>query len=318
MSDTPAKRTATRKVAATATAKQAKPKEAPAAPKEDNLNPDAPKEAPAKAAPKRALPFVIKSTKASQDWLKMLVYGNYGTGKTTLAASAQDVPGMGDVIFIDAESGSMSLSDRDDIDSINITNYSQFARVYEYLRLHCRARDADDVNALVKLESTYKGIQVSPKNVKRYRTVVIDSITEVQKYCMYQLLNMEVGDYELDMEPQAAQFAEWGKAAEMIRLLVRSFRNLPMHVIIVAAEQSTEDETKRQLKSPALPGKLSKEIQGFLDVVAYLYAASTDQGMRRRLYLEPGKTFDAKSRAQWIKEAYIDEPTMSLVMQRGN
>lgn len=275
---------------------------------------EAPKPAP------RKTPFVINSVKRKDRRLNGLFYGDFGVGKTTLAASAADVPSMCDVLYIDAEAGDMSLEERDNVDVIQISTYNQFARVYEFLRLHCKARDAGDLEGLSKLETHYKGLKDPvPKNkVKKYQTVVIDSITEVQKYCMYMLLGIEVGSFELDMEPQAAQFAEWGKAAEMIRLLVRSFRDLPMHVIFVAAENTTEDEAKRQLKTPALPGKLSKEIQGFLDVVGYLYAASTDQGMRRRLFLEPGKTWNAKNRAQWIKRPYIDDPTMELLMEQGD
>lgn len=293
----------------------------PEAPKEAGARPvEADSRAAIQAPPparKKPLPFKIQSARETPRWLKMLIYGNYGTGKTTLAATAQDVVDMQDVLFIDAEAGGMSLAERPDIDSITITSYAQFARVFEYLRLHVRARDNNDLETLARLESVYKEVEVKPKNVKKYRTVVIDSITEVHKYCMYQVLGMEVGDYALDLEPAAAEWKDWGKGAEMIRLLVRSFRNLPMHVIVVASENTTEDETKRQLKSPGLSGKLSKEIQGLLDVVGYLYAAPTETGLRRRLFLEPGKTFDAKSRAQWIKVPHIDEPTMSLIMSGG-
>jgi len=261
--------------------------------------------------------FTITSTRREQRRMRALFYGNYGVGKTTLAASAQDVPSMKDVLYIDAESGDMSLSDQN-IDAITISSYSQFARVYEFLRLHCKARDSNDLEALAKLERHFKGLEdpVPLDKVKKYQTVVIDSITEVQKYCMYQLLGINLGEHELDMEPQAAQFAEWGKAAEMIRLLVRSFRNLPMHIIIVAAEQTTEDETKRQIKTPALPGKLAKEIQGFLDVVGYLVAGrvADEGGLKRRLWLEPGKTFDAKSRIQWLSVPFVDEPSMAKLM----
>ncbi|MCA1799956.1 MAG: ATP-binding protein [Actinobacteria bacterium] len=274
---------------------------------------------PPKPPPRpKPLAFQIRSTKRPQRWFKGLFYGNYGTGKTTLASTAQDVPEMRDVLFIDAEAGDTSLSHRDDIDTITIANYGQFARVFEFLRLHCKARDEGDLATLGKLEAHFKGLDapVPPKEVRKYNTVVIDSITEVQKYCMYQLLGVNVGEYELDAEPTQAQFAEWGKSAEMIRLLVRSFRNLPMHVIIVAAENTVEDETKKQIKSPALPGKLSKEIQGFLDVVGYLVASRADAegGIKRRVWLEPGKTFDAKSRLQWLKVAYIDDPTMAMIM----
>ena len=277
---------------------------------------------PASAATAAAakLGFVIRRAPEAAQWLKFGLYGEAGVGKTTLASTAQDVPGMQNVIYIDAEGGSMSLRFRNDIDVIRITAFNQLARIHEWLRLHCQARDEGNLERLRKLEALATG--VTPEQPKIYKTVVLDSLTEIQKYCMYQLLGIEVGKQPLDVEPEKPQWDEWNTSHEMVRLLVRSFRDLPMHVIVVIQEALIQDQTRRLHRRPNLPGKLANEILGFMDAVGYLVAASPgeDEGgdpstLLRRLYLRPGKTFQAKNRFVVFKEGYIDNPTMAKVVE---
>lgn len=266
--------------------------------------------------------FTITKAGRSDRWLKGMIYGNYGTGKTTLTASADDVESMRDVLYIDAEAGDMSLVDRPDLDRIGISSYAQMARIFEFLRIHCRLRDANDLDQLRQLEAKVRSVPVEQiKNPRRYRTVVIDSISELHKYCMYQLLGVRIGDRALDVEPDSPEFKEWGQASEMVRLMVRSFRDLPMHVLFVASETVVEDEKKRQLRRPNLPGKLGAEVQGFLDIVGYLIAFPNEQGsLTRRLYLQPGQTYQAKHRiSQQFQVQFLESPSMqgllNLTMQ---
>lgn len=239
----------------------------------------------------------------------MLIYGDFGVGKTTVAASAVYVPSMSDVLLGNVESGEMSVEHFDGLDDVPIHSYAQFARLYEFLRLHCRARDADDVATMKRLEEQFRGCEVDEP--KRYRTIIIDSLTEVQKLAMYQLLGIVVGEHALDLEPANAQFKEWGSAAEMIRLLVRSFRDLPMHAIFVCSRTIDKDDKQKRYTTPALPGKLANEVQGFLDVVGYMIAAPDEKGeMKRRLFLTPGKTYQAKNRFAHFDGNHLDEPTM--------
>ena len=265
-------------------------------------------------APRAAQPaFLIEPVAEQVRYLKAMFYGGYGTGKTTLAASAQDVASMKNVLFIDAEGGTMSIRKRKDIDVIKVTHYNQFARVYEFLQRHIKARDAQDTEMLRKLEAYYRNIPLdSIKEPKIYNTVVVDSLTEVQKYCMYHLLGVNVENFILDATPDSPQYSEWNKSAEMIRLLIRKFRNMPMHIIFVCSAAKEQDETKRYFYEPALPGKLASEVQGFFDVVGYLYTAPVEGGgaMQRRLYVLPGRTFAAKHRFEDFTGSYFDSPTM--------
>jgi hypothetical protein len=240
-----------------------------------------------------------------------MIYGDFGVGKTTLATSSVEVPEMNDCLFCSAEAGDMSISDFD-IDMVSVRNYAQLARLHEFLRLHCKYRDENDIESLRKLEAKYKQVPVEEiEEPRQYRTVILDTLNEIQKYAMYQLLGIVVGEQPLDVEPESPQFKEWNLATEMIRLLVRSFRDLPMHVIFVCSEQVSEDERKRRIRTPGLPGKLANEVQGFLDMVGYYVAAQMEGGeIKRRLFLVPGQTYQAKNRFAGWDGKYIDNPTM--------
>lgn len=241
--------------------------------------------------------------------LKMMVYGPYGVGKTRFAATATDVNAMRDVLFIDAEAGSLTLRPfADRVDVVRVTSFKQFARVYDFLKLHRKLVAEGNEEKLWELQ---RKVAPTLEVLRKYNTVVIDSLTEVYKFAMYQILGTEVGDVPLDMEPTNPQWAEWGKAGEMTRLLIRSFRDLDMHVIFVAAEQEKEDELKRVRRMPALPGKLAKESQGFMDVVGYLRMVQVDGKLVRRLFLQPTDKFDAKDRYHAEQQVqWVDDPTM--------
>lgn len=272
-----------------------------------------PKPAPARPA------FSIQPAKARKRYGNYLFYGDYGVGKSTLAATAAEVPEMRYVLYVNAEAGDESIKDFD-IDLVDVQNFSQFARVHEYLRLHCRRRDEyvekDSEEAkkeLIHYESILKGLDPSDIDEPTlYYTAVIDTLTEVQKYCMYQLLGIEVGKYALDLAPENPQWDEWGKSAEMIRLLIRSFRDLPIHTIFVCGRSQEQDHQKRFHYNILLPGKLANEVQGFFDVVGYMVSAPTEGGdTHRRLWLEPGQTFKAKNRFREFEGRYLDNPAMA-------
>lgn len=261
-------------------------------------------------------PFKVEKTGRKERYLKLLIYGTYGSGKTTLAGSAAEVDVMRDVFMINAESGDLSLSELD-IDSVKVENYAVLSKVYEFLRQYCKARDTDDVNKMRELYSRVSGEVVD--NPPRFRTVIMDTVTEIEAYCMNQLLGVTDAT-KLDDEVASAEWAEYKKNNTMMTRLVRNFRDLPMHVIIVASEQYNQDETKKYRYSPNLTGKLSKQVQGFFDMVGYLAVGSpNEQGeIPRRLYVQPSGSgkFDAKHRYAKFKGSYFDNPTIGSILKQ--
>ena len=280
--------------------------------------------------------------------IKMLLYGANGVGKTEFLGTVCDVDSMRDLFLIDVEAGGMTLDHRrDSIDSVVVKTYKQLAKVYEFLRVHCHLRDkwkihedAAAYHALVELESRFKRLppfveikdadpdaeerhemaaRLTEHGPRLYETVGIDSLSELYKYAMYDLLNITPGTVALDEPPPDVSGNEWGKANDQIQFLVRNFRNLELHTLFTASENQEKDEASRFHFEPAFPGKLGKQICSFPDVVAYMAATtpkSETDAVTRRMFLQPNTRYRAKDRYHRSNSiAYIDDATMQSFLE---
>ncbi len=262
--------------------------------------------------------FRIETVQRRERFLKFLVYGTAGVGKTTLACSALGVPSMRDVLMINAEAGDLSVDHMENLDAITVQDFRTLGRINEFLKQHCRARDSGNTKELVKMQAHLTG--VDPKEIttpREYRTVILDSLSELEAYCFEQLLGI-TDTTRLDEEVQSAEWGEYKKNNTMILRVVRKFRDLPMHVIFTCAEKYTQDETKKFKYTPDLTGKLSKKVQGFMDMVGY-YAQGpkADDKVQRRLYVMPSASgkYDAKHRYESFKGEYFTNPTVGAILK---
>jgi len=250
-------------------------------------------------------------------FLKALIYGNYGVGKTTLAASAIELPSMNNVVIINAERGDMSIDDIADLDAITVDDFKKLGQVHEYLRQHCIARDAGDIDRLRTMEATLRGVDEDAiETPRQYRTVMLDSLTELEAMCFAQLLGITAST-RLDEETQSAEWGEYKKNNTMMLRVARAFRDLPMHVIFIAGEKYNQDESKRFKYTIDLTGQLAKKIQGFMDMVGYYTMCKPGDDAERRLFVTPSMRFDAKHRYQAFKGDHFDDPTLTSIMKEA-
>jgi hypothetical protein len=275
-----------------------------------------------------------------------MIYGPYGHGKTTWAATAEDVESMRDVLFINAESGDMSLTNRRALDVVNINRYDQLARIFDYLTLHCKWRDEGNIDKLLEYERQLKATvipeadQTPPTKAGRtwfeeqrirlgkpmdepflYRTAILDSISELHKYLIYKFTGVDIGKTKLDDEMEKME--DWQVAQEMFRLLVRSFRDLPMNTIFVSAEAIEPAERNRRRNPlagqslPKLAGQMAGDVAGFIDIVGYfLREIGKDGEIKRRLYLGAGyEGWISKHRFENLPNLeYVDNPTLASLI----
>lgn len=242
-----------------------------------------------------------------------------------------------------------------------VQTYKQFAQMYETLKTHVQFRDSNNMDGLRMVEAQLRGVEMLEKvgwqptstdpakviqemvaaitnlskdkakvaelipEPRKFRTVIIDSLTEAQKYCMYQILGIDPLKQKLDVEPDSAEWKDWGSSREMIQFLVRRFRDLDIHSIFVSAVDEEQDAKKRIYYEPMLPGKLSKDVRGLVDVVGFIKKVPMEGGTKvvRRLFLEGGDyggvNIAAKHRfGSNLKTQFLDDVSMQTLYDLDN
>lgn len=292
---------------------------------------------PKKIAPP---PFTISNVDTHHRWLKLLAYGKAGAGKTTLMATSVDVPIMNDIFMINAESGDMVISDNPvildpaSIDIAKPNNYKQVVKIYEFLSAHHKYRDIlnadpkqktpDSKLAFKRLclfESTLKGQDVKDvvaRGPKTYNTIIVDSLTEIERMAMDNFLGAgdEPGSIDISEDVKVAEFKEYKQINNTLNRVMRALRDLPYNLLVVCGADWTQNEHKQHVWNPAMTGKLSSQIQGYFDIVGYLVPGKQGDTLIRRLWIAPEGKWDAKCRRATLTESYFDNPTMNVIMDR--
>lgn len=131
-----------------------------------------------------------------------------------------------------------------------------------------------------------------------FRSVGLDSLTEIQKRCKDAL----VGTAKM-------QTQDWGSLLDDMERLIRNYRDLathptrPFECVVFNALTS---EGKGGKWRPHLQGQIVITLPGYVDVVGYLYVEQngTSGALERKLLIQPVANFVAKDRTDDLTQAY--------------
>jgi hypothetical protein len=167
------------------------------------------------------------------------------------------------------------------------------------------------------MQRVYDGLY---KGEHDYQTVVLDSLTEIQKFSMYNIMRDVLKEHP-DRDPEVPSIREWGKNIEQIRKLVRAFRDLPMNTIFTALATTDKDNKTGQVTTrPSLSGKLAMEVGGFVDIMLYMNTKVVDGELLRLVQSVGTDSVIAKDRSDNLP-SIVENPDMqelyNLVFKTG-
>ena len=211
-------------------------------------------------------------------YLNILLHGFGGLGKTTFIASACLDPRTSPILVCDMEGGA----------SIRFAKMPKGSYTIRKIR---RVKDLNDIYEYLR------------KGNHPYKSVAVDSLTEIQKLGLAEFVYGASGLDESFLGSvinlKSAEIQHWGKSASQMGMMVRYFRDLPMHTFFTTLTVVHQDEITGKITfNLALPGKQAAEIPGIPDIVGYLDVQkdpATKQN-KRVIFFQPDGKIIAKDR----------------------
>jgi hypothetical protein len=232
----------------------------------------------------------VQSPSVAVPYLNMLIYGEPGVGKTYLAATAQDCAETKPILFVDVEGGTLTIRRRSDVDVRQVRTIKDVETIH---------------NILYEDAGSY------------YKTVILDSLTELQKLDMKAVMEKEYNTNPERIDKDVPTQRAWGKSGNRVRAIIQAYRDLPIHTICTCLLAQEHDDTNGiTTYFPSLPGKLRGEVSGYFDIVGYLKVEQGGAGTEqvRKLQIAKTRRVIAKDRTGSLGEQ-IESPTIPLIME---
>lgn len=219
--------------------------------------------------------------------MTLVVHGDSGVGKSWLADTAP-APRL----ILDAEGG---------------TKWTPSKKGYwSPLKEKPPAAPADTTVVSVKDFQTLATVtQWLQSGQHPFRSVVLDSLTEIQKRCLDNIVGVEAADQRA-----------WGELLRKMEGLVRTYRDLTFNngkslaaVVFVCGSQVKDGVTR-----PHVQGQLGITLPYFVDVMGYLYVQANEDGqLIRKLLTQPVGGYAAKDRTGRLPVT-IDNPSVEAML----
>lgn len=204
-------------------------------------------------------------------YVKCLIYGDPGSGKTVFAASAPKP------LIIDTENSSRSILDFPDL-----------ARHVKILKV----QSFNDLNTLFW--------HLMNGDIPDVETVVIDTISELQRRNLDEIM-MRAHAKDNSRSPFLPFQGDYKLSTESMRKMVTMFRDLPYNLVVTAHRIEDKDDTGRVFVRPEVTPKLAQTMKGVFDLQAFMtYETNEDGEFVNFLQTRQTRNVEAKSRLKYL------------------
>jgi len=219
------------------------------------------------------------------EYLKVLVFGESGAGKTTLCGTSMDSELSSPVFLIDVEGGTTVLNDKPNV-------------------------DVKAARAMAEIQAIADTLHQYPKY---YKTVILDSLTELRDIDMQEVMMEQYKKKPETTDKYVPSPREWGKSGARVKEILRYLKDLPCHVVVTTLMTENQDmATGVKTIEPLLPGQLQKQVSGFFDIVGYLRARMVQgQNVRTIQFVRTDKVM-AKDRTKALPDI-LEDPTIPKI-----
>lgn len=202
------------------------------------------------------------------EFISMLLYGASGVGKTSMFAGAGP-----ETLILDVEHGTDVLPASCQADVLHLDSWEELEGVMDWVH--------------------------SGELGSKYRNVVLDSVSEMQKLCEDYVLQHQTRSRT---SPDTLSQQDWGVVSAKMKRMVRDFRAGNFNVIYTALTKSEKDEVSGEmLIEPLMIKSLAQYLPGSVSIVGYMGITKDT----RIIAFESTSKFIAKDRTHTLGKAYV-------------
>ena len=235
----------------------------------------------------------------------MLVYAEPGEGKTPFVCSVSEVPEMLPALLIDADAGTLSVRNIEELDTIHIARLAM----------------QKDVSQWAAIDLIWNWLRTAQHN---YKTILLDGGTDIERACELDAIQYGIKHKKADNhDPELAELADYRRIQERMKRMYRRFRDLEtvdgrrVNFIATAHEGARKQDNGKTFIQPLFMGKGSVLIQSVFDIVARMVSGPSSKDSKvLAKYLVPSLEGKARGRDRSLTLGErIEEPSMKKIAE---
>lgn len=237
------------------------------------------KEAPSTPVLKKdELGFEVTTMPEATPWLKMLIFGATGVGKTHLCGTLGDLDLPGPVLYLARRAGLATIRDRD-------------------FEVHM-------VKGTLVIEQITQALKENPT---RWSVVVLDSLSVYYDMLLRAIMKADSRPGKDALVPEQRDYQKARTVTHMQLGQMCGEEGWPCHVIVTCLENTVQDRLLGSISTlPMLAGKLQHEVGSHFDIIMYLAVRTEGEEHQRIGLVQPGRRVQAKDRFSALGNQVVD------------